>query len=66
MLESRQIGRAQRIRLGNYRYEVDSRAKSLHHLNVKGFQSMSGRSDKIQTSMHAQVDLVDTSWLLLL
>lgn len=66
MLVAGQVSRAESIRLCNNRDQVDSRAQSLHDLNVQRLQGVSSGSDEVQTSVNTEINLVDTAWLLLL
>src|SRR3569833_148010 len=66
LLELGQVGRAERIRLGNDGDEVDSGAESLHHLDVQRLESVARGADEVQAGVHSQVDLVLTAGLLLL
>jgi len=66
LLELGQVGGAEGIGLGNNGNKVHSRAKPLHHFNVERLQRMTGRTDKVETSMDTEVDLVLPSRLLLL
>lgn len=66
MLELCQVRRAQGISLGNDGDQVDTRAKSLHDLDVKRLQGVAGRADEVQAGMNTKVDLVLSTRLLLL
>lgn len=66
MLELGEIGRAQGISLCNNWYQVDTSAKSLHHLNIQRLQGMASWADEIQTSVYTQVNLLLADWLLFL
>lgn len=66
MLVASQVGWAQSICLRNNGYQVDSGAQSLHHLDIKGLQSVASRSDEVQASVDTEVNLVSTARLLLL
>ena len=65
-LELRKIGRAQSIRLGNNRDEIDSGAEPLHNFDIQRLQSVAGGPDEVQASMNTEVDLVLATGLLLL
>ena len=66
LLELGEIGWAERIRLGYDRNEIDTGGEALHDLNVQWFESVAGRTDEVQASMHSQVNLLRSAWLLLL
>ena len=66
MLELGQVSRAEGIGLGDDGNQVDSRAKALHDLDVKGLQGVTGRSDEVEAGMDTEIDLVLTTGLLLL
>lgn len=65
-LELGQVSRAQGIGLGNDGNQVDSRAESLHDLDIERLQGVASGSDKVQASVYTQVDLVLATGLLLL
>lgn len=66
LLEASQISRAECVSLGNDGDQVNTSAQSLHNFDIKGLQSMTGRSDEVKTGVDAEVDLVRTTGLLLL
>jgi hypothetical protein len=66
LLEASQVSRAESIRLRNNRDQVDSRAQSLHDLNIQRFQCVPSRADEVQAGVNTEINLVDTTGLLLL
>jgi hypothetical protein len=66
LLEHLHITRAESVCFGNDGNEVDSGTQTLHRLDVKRLQSVSGWSDEVETRMYSKVDLVGTAWLLFL
>ena len=66
MLEASKVSRTQSICLGYHRDEIDSGAETLHDFNVQGFQGMSRGADEVEADVHTKIDLVNSSWLLLL
>lgn len=66
MLKLGQVCWAECISLGNDWNQVDARAKSLHDLDVKGLECVSGRADEVQASVHTEINLVLAAGLLLL
>lgn len=65
-LELGKIGRAHCVGLGDNGNQVDSRAQSLHDLNVEGLQGVASGSDEVQAGVYTEVDLVISAGLLLL
>src|SRR5262249_7325142 len=61
-----EVGRAERVRLGDDGDEVDPRAEPLHDLDVEGLQGVAGGSDEVEAGVDAEVDLVLAARLLLL
>lgn len=66
MLELAQISRAEGISLGNYGNQVDTGAEPLHNLDVKRLQGVTGWSNEVEASVHAKIDLLRATRLLLL
>ena len=66
MLELGKICGRKSIGLCNDWDQVDTGAQALHHLDIERLQSVSSWADEVQASMHAQVNLVCSAWLLLL
>lgn len=66
MLVASQVSWAESISLRNNGNQVDSGAQSLHDLDVQRLQGVSGGSDKVQAGVNTEVDLVNTTGLLLL
>ena len=66
LLELGQVCWREGVRLGHHRDQIDARAQPLHDLNVQRLQRVPRRSDKVQTRVHSQIDLLRASWLLLL
>ena len=66
LLEASQVSWAEGIGLSDNWDQVDSGAESLHDLDVKWLQGVSGWSDEVQAGVNTEIDLVDTLWLLLL
>jgi hypothetical protein len=66
LLEAGQVSRAESICLRNNRDQVNSRAQSLHDLNIQRLQCVSSRADEVQAGMDTKINLIDTSGLLLL
>lgn len=56
----------QGVGLGDDGDQVDTRAQTLHHLDVQRLQSVSSRADEVQAGVHTHVDLVRPTGLLLL
>jgi len=65
-LKLSEVDRAESVGLGNDGDQVDSRAQSLHDLDIKGLQGVAGRTDEVQTGVDTEVDLVLATGLLLL
>lgn len=65
-LELSEINGAQSISLGNNRDQINSRAQSLHDLNIQRLQGVASGSDEVQTGVNTKVDLVLAAGLLLL
>lgn len=65
-LELGKVGRAHGVGLGNDGNEVDSRAESLHDLDIQRLQGVAGGSDEVQACVHTEIDLVISAGLLLL
>jgi hypothetical protein len=65
-LELGQICRAEGVGLGNDWDEVDARAQALHDLDIEGLERVAGGADEVQAGVHAEVDLVLATRLLLL
>jgi hypothetical protein len=57
---------AQGIGLGDNGDQVDTRAETLHDLNVEGLESVSSGANEVQAGVHTHVDLVCPAGLLLL
>lgn len=66
LLETSQIGWAESVGLGNDRNQVHTGAQTLHDFDVEGFQGVTGRTDKVETGMDTEIDLVRSAGLLLL
>ena len=66
MLELGKIGGGERVCLCDNGNQVDAGAQALHDLNVQRLQRVAGGADKVQASVHTQVDLVRAAGLLLL
>jgi hypothetical protein len=66
LLEAGQVSRAKSICLRNNRDQINSRAQSLHDLNVQRLQGVSSWADEVQAGMNTEINLVNTSWLLFL
>ena len=66
VLEFGQIHGAESVCLGHNGNEVDTRAKTLHDLDIQWLQSMTSGSDKVEASVYAKVDLLGTARLLFL
>jgi hypothetical protein len=66
LLELGQVSRAQGIGLGNDGNQVDTRAKSLHDLNVEGLESVASGTNEVQAGVDTEVNLVLAARLLLL
>ena len=65
-LEGKEIGRAQRVGLCDDGDEVDAGAQALHDLNVQRLERVAGGSDKVETGVDTEIDLVAAAGLLLL
>jgi hypothetical protein len=66
LLELGKVSRAKGISLGNDGDKVDTRAESLHDLNVKGLKGVASGADEVETSVDTEIDLVLSTGLLLL
>lgn len=66
LLELGQISWAQSIRLGDNGNEIDAGAETLHHLNIQRLQGVASRTDEVQASVHAEINLLRSARLLLL
>jgi len=66
MLKPGQIGRGERVRLGDDGNQVHPGAEALHDLDVERLQSVAGGANEIQAGMNSEVNLVLPAWLLLL
>jgi hypothetical protein len=66
LLELGQVSRAQSVSLGNNRDQVNTRAESLHDLDIKRLQSVASGADEVQAGVNSEVDLVLAARLLLL
>ena len=66
MLVASQVSWAQSICFRDNGDQVDSRAQSLHDLDIKGLQGVASGSNKVQTGVDTEVNLVGTARLLLL
>jgi hypothetical protein len=66
LLETSQIRGTESVGLGNDRNQVHTGAQTFHNFNVKGFQSVTGGTDKVETCMNTEIDLVRSAGLLLL
>jgi len=66
LLELGKVGRAESIGLGNNGNEVDSRAQTLHDLNIQRLQGVTSRADEVKAGVDTKIDLVLTARLLLL
>ena len=66
LLVPNEVGWAKGIGLSDDGNQVDTRAQPLHNFDVERLQGVSGRSDEVQASVNAHVNLVRTTGLLLL
>ena len=65
-LEHRKIVLCESVGLGNDGNEVNSRAESLHDLDIQRLQGVAGGSDEVQACVYTEIDLVISAGLLLL
>ena len=66
LLEPSKIIGAQSIGFRYHRYQVHSRAQSLHDFDIQWLECMAGGSDKVEAGMDSEIYLVHSAWLLLL
>jgi hypothetical protein len=66
LLELCKIVRCEGVGLCDHRDQVDTRAKLLHDLNVQRLQAVASWANEVQASVHTQVNLLSSAWLLLL
>lgn len=66
MLELGEVGWRKSIRLCDHWDQIDARAQTLHHLNVERLQRVTCWADEVQASVHSEIDLLGSLWLLLL
>lgn len=66
LLEFGQVSRAQSVSFGNDGDQVDTRAESLHDLNVERLQGMASRANEVQAGVDTEINLVLAARLLLL
>ena len=65
-LELGEINRAEGVSFRDDRDQIDPRAQSFHDFNVEWLESVAGGANEIETGVHSQIDLVNTTGLLLL
>lgn len=66
LLVTSQVRVAQGVGLGDNGNQVDTRAQTLHHLDIQRLQGVTSGSDEVQASVDTHVDLVRPAGLLLL
>lgn len=66
MLEAGKVRWAESIGFGNDWDQIDTRAKALHDFDIQGLQGMTSGPDEVQAGVDTEIDLVDTTGLLLL
>jgi hypothetical protein len=66
LLVTSQICWAESVCLCYNRDQVDSRAQSLHNLDIQRLQCVSSGADEVQAGVNTEINLVNTAGLLLL